>query len=172
MLSGETAIGKYPVESVAMMDAIVREAESHSKRWGHWKGSASLGSREDAVTITRAARELAHDLSVEAITVFTQTGTTARLMSKAFPRVPIFGFTPKKSTYNRMALYWGVFPYLIDLSNNMEDMLVSLEATTLEKTDIKLGQQVVVISGFPVGAMRPPYLAMLHTIGQGQKNRA
>jgi len=166
MLSGETATGEYPVESVSMMDAIISEAESHSKRWGHWKGSSPSPTREDAISITRAARELAHDLSVAAITVFTQSGRTARLMSKAFPRVPIFGFTPEESTYNRMAMYWGVFPYLIDLSYSLEDMLASLEATTLAKTSVKPGEQVVVISGFPVGDLRSPNLAMLFTIGQ------
>ncbi len=166
MLSGETAIGKYPLETVDMMDAIVQEAESHSKRWGHWKGSSPLSTREDAISITRAARELAHDLSVAAIAVFTQSGTTARLMSKAFPRVPIYGFTPERSTYNRMALYWGVFPYLIELSHSIEDMLSSLEENILTKTELKLGQQIVVISGFPIGEMRPPNMAMLHTLGQ------
>ena len=166
MLSGETAIGKYPVESVKMMDSIVSQAESHSKRWGHWKGSAPRSTNEDAVSITRAARELAHDLSVAAITVFTQSGTTARLMSKAFPRVPIYGFTPEVSTYHRMALYWGVYPFLIDLSNSIESMLASLEESILANSDIKLGQQIVVISGFPVGDMRPPNMAMLHTLGQ------
>lgn len=166
MLSGETAIGSYPVESVTMMDAIIREAESHSKQWGHWKGSTGSATREDAISMTLAAREMAHDLSVAAITVFTQSGRTARLMSKTFPRVPIFGFTPEERTYNRMAMYWGVFPYLVNLSNTIEDMLASLEATTLAKTPVKPGQQVVVISGFPVGALRPPNMAMLYTIGQ------
>jgi pyruvate kinase len=166
MLSGETATGKYPLKSVTIMDSIINEAESHSKRWGHWKGSSISATREDAISITRAARELAHDLSVAAITVFTQSGRTARLMSKAFPRVPIFGFTPEQSTYNRMAMYWGVFPYLIDLSFTIEDMLASLEETMLAETSVKPGEQVVVISGFPIGELRPPNMAMLYTIGR------
>jgi pyruvate kinase len=166
MLSGETATGKYPLKSVTIMDSIINEAESHSKRWGHWKGSSISATREDAISITRAARELAHDLSVAAITVFTQSGRTARLMSKAFPRVPIFGFTPEQITYNRMAMYWGVFPYLIDLSFTIEDMLASLEETMLAETSVKPGEQVVVISGFPIGELRPPNMAMLYTIGR------
>ncbi|MDA1330328.1 MAG: pyruvate kinase [Chloroflexi bacterium] len=166
MLSGETAVGKYPVQSVAMMDAIIHEAESNARRWGHWKGSAASPTSEDAVSITRAARELAHDRNAAAITLFTQSGRTARLMSKALPRVPIFAFTPEIRTYHRMALYWGVQPYLVKLSSSIEEMLASLEATTLSKTPLKPGQQVVVISGFPIGAMRPPNLAMLYTIGQ------
>jgi pyruvate kinase len=166
MLSGETAVGKYPVETVAMMDAIVREAESHAKQYGHWKGSSSSALREDAISITRAARELANDVNVAAITVFTSSGRTARLMSKAFPRVPIFGLTPERKTYNRMALYWGVHPIETNLSHSVDEMLSSIETTTLSIGSLKPGQQVVVISGYPIGAMRPPNLVMLYTLGQ------
>ena len=166
MLSGETAVGKYPVETVTMMDAIVREAESHIRQWGHWKGSSSSALRDDAVSITRAARELAQDVNVAAITVFTSSGRTARLMSKAFPRVPILGLTPEPRTYNRMALYWGVYPILVNLSHTVDEMLASIEVTSMSMAALKPGQQVVVISGYPIGAMRPPNLVMLHTIGQ------
>ncbi|MEX2160626.1 MAG: pyruvate kinase [Anaerolineales bacterium] len=168
MLSGETAVGKYPVETVAMMDAIVREAESHIKQWGHWKGTSSAAMRDDAVSITRAARELAQDVNVAAIAVFTSSGRTARLMSKAFPRVPIFGLTPEPRTYNRMSLYWGVYPILADLSDNMDDMLAGVESTLLRLPTMKPGQQVVLTSGYPIGAMRPPNLVMLITLGQRQ----
>jgi pyruvate kinase len=166
MLSGETAVGKYPVETVAMMDAIVREAENNVKRWGHWKGSTASPERTDAEALTQAARELAQDVDVAAITVFTQSGRTAQLMSKAFPRVPILGLTPEPRTFNRMSLYWGVQPILVELSNSVDEMLASIEATTLKQPWMKPGQQVVVISGYPIGAMRPPNLVMLYTIGQ------
>ncbi|MEX2143319.1 MAG: pyruvate kinase [Anaerolineales bacterium] len=166
MLSGETAVGKYPVETVAMMDAIVREAESHIRQWGHWKGSSASMQRDDATSITRAARELAQDVNVAAITVFTSSGRTARLMSKAFPRVPILGLTPEPRIYNRMALYWGVYPILTNLSQNVDEMLASIEVTTQSMTAFKPGQQVVVTSGYPIGAKRPPNLVMLYTLGQ------
>ncbi len=166
MLSGETAMGKYPVESVKMMDAIIRESEAHLSKWGHWKGYSNLSSGDDAISMTRAAREMAHDLNVEAIVIFTQSGRSARLMSKAFPRVPILGFTPQRETYHRMAMYWGVFPYLVPYADNMEDMLKHVDSAMIASTPIKPGQQVVVISGYPVGAMRPPNFALLYTVGQ------
>ncbi len=166
MLSGETAVGKYPVETVAMMDAIIRESESHLKQWGHWKGGNAAAMRDDAESITRAAKELAQDVNVAAITVFTQSGRTARLMSKAFPRVPVLGLTPEPRAFNRMALYWGVHPIMVNLSSSVDEMLASIEATTLSLASMKPGQQVVVISGYPIGAMRPPNLVMLYTIGQ------
>lgn len=166
MLSGETATGKYPVESVKMMDAIIRESEAHLKDWGHWKGTPSVTTGDDATSITNAARELAHDLNVAAIVVFTQTGRTARLMSKAFPRVPILGFTPDNRAYHRMVFYWGVFPYQVPYADTLEEMLAHVDTAMIASSPIKPGQQVVVISGFPVGHMRLPNLALLYTVGQ------
>ncbi|MDH3942663.1 MAG: pyruvate kinase [Anaerolineae bacterium] len=166
MLSAETASGKYPLEALQLMDAIILETEVHLHEWGHWKGAKIFSSEDDARSITRAARELAHDLKVAAIAVFTQTGRTAALMSKAFPRVPILAFTPVERTYNRMAIYWGVFPYLVPFANSMEDMLAHVDNAMVASTPLKSGEKVVVITGFPIGEMRPPNLALLYTIGQ------
>jgi pyruvate kinase len=166
MLSGETATGRYPLEAVEMMNAIILEAEAHIKQWGHWQGSVLAESSDDAESIVLAARELAHDLDVAAIVVFTQSGRTARLMSKAFPRVPILGFTPEQETFRRMAIYWGVFPYLVPYADTMEGLLDHVDAAMIRATPIKPGQKVVMISGFPVGAMRPPNFALLYTVGQ------
>ena len=165
MLSGETAIGDYPVEAVKMMDAIVREAESQFAHWGHIAEVETSTTRDDARSLTRAARELAHDRDVAAIAVFTQTGRTAVLMSKARPRVPIFAFTPEESTYRRLSMYWGVVPQQVPFANTVENMLQHVEAALRAATPIEAGQQVVLISGFPVGAMRPPNFALLHTVG-------
>jgi pyruvate kinase len=174
MLSGETAVGKFPVESVEMMDLIISQAEAHLAEWGHWEGDlreeaaglTTLGevTHDDALSITSAARELAHDRNVAAIAVFTQTGRTALLMSKARPRIPILAFTPVKSTYNRLPMMWGVFPYLVPFADSLESMLESVEQTIISSTSLQVDQQVVFISGFPVGALCPPNLALLHTI--------
>ncbi|MEW6718041.1 MAG: pyruvate kinase [Chloroflexota bacterium] len=166
MLSAETASGKYPLQAVKMMDAIVRQAEAHLEEWGHWNRPAKEINYDDASAITRAAWDLAHDRDVAAIAVFTQSGRTARLMSKARPRVPIFAFTPEPRTYHRLGLYWGVIPMLVPFSNTVEDMLSHVEEVMMSATPVQAGQQVVMISGFPVGAMRPPNLALLHTIGE------
>lgn len=166
MLSGETSIGNYPVESIAMMERIIIEAEEHIDEWGHFSSRTVKADGDDAESITRAARELAHDLSVAAIAVFTTSGRTARLMSKTFPRAPILGFTPDKKTYNRLALYWGVHPYIVPFVDTIEEMIDRVENTMISDTPIQHGNQVVLISGFPVGAMRPPNLALLHTVGE------
>jgi len=165
MLSGETASGSYPLESVSMMHAIVLEAEHHFGEWGLSQKYPEEGTQDDAISLTRAARELAHDRNVAAIAVFTQTGRTALLMSKARPRVPIMAFTPELSTYQRMGLYWGVTPFLVPFASNVESMVTHVEASLISSTSIQPGEQVVMISGLPVGAMRQPNFALLHTIG-------
>ena len=166
MLSGETASGSYPLESISMMHTIILEAEHHFSEWGLSKKYPEEETQDDAVSLTRAACELAHDRNVAAIAVFTQTGRTALLMSKARPQVPIMAFTPELSTYQRMGLYWGVTPFLVPFASNVESMITHVEASLISSTAIQQGDQVIMISGLPVGAMRPPNFALLHTIGE------
>lgn len=176
MLSGETAIGKYPLKSVDMMQAIVCRAEENLDQWGHWKGALGDSKdsshvkcefpHDDALSMARAARELAHDRNVTALAVFTLSGRTALLMSKVRPRVPILAFTPSSKTYQKLAFYWGVIPNQVPHANTVEEMLEIVEHSLVENTSIKTGQQIVLISGFPVGSMCPPNLAILHTVRQ------
>jgi pyruvate kinase len=127
MLSGETATGKYPLQAVRMMDAIISQAEKHLNQWSHWAGVPQETVKDDALALAHVARELAHDRDVAAIAVFTQTGRTARLMSKVRPRVPILAFTPEQRTYHRLAFYWGVIPNLVPFADSVEAMLAHVE---------------------------------------------
>lgn len=163
MLSGETASGMFPVESVMMMDRIVREAESNFKDWGHFK-PGNAPTEDDAEAITRAACELAHDLNVAVIAVFTQTGRTALLMSKMRPQVPIYAFTPVPGILNRLSTMWGVRPVNLPLSGTLQEM-VNSAGNHLLGQDFEKGKQVVVICGYPVESIRPPNMALLHSLG-------
>jgi len=165
MLSGETAAGKYPVESVKMMNSIIQQAEDNSEKWGKKSFVSELSGQSDPVSITKAAKELAHDRNVVAIIVFTQSGKTARLMSKARPEVPILAFTPEMNTYRQMSMYWGVTPMLVPYADTLETMIKHVETAIATATNLEFGQQVIVISGFPVGAYKQPNLALLHTLG-------
>lgn len=165
MLSGETASGAYPLEAVKMMDRIVRTAEESFTDWGH-TNTPNAPTHDDAASMTRAARELAHDLNVAAIAVFTHTGRTAHLMSKARPRAPILAITPVKETYNRMALFWGTVPHLVSMSSSLREMVNKADSRLMETGWVQPGQQVVVISGFPVSSVRPSNMALLHNVGE------
>jgi pyruvate kinase len=165
MLSGETAVGKYPVESVQMMNAIVLKAEGNFSQWGHFIIDQELPAHDDAVSTTRAARELAHDRDVNMIVVFTVSGKSALLMSKAHPNTIIIGFTPQEETYFKLPLFWGVQPFTVPFANSVEEMISNVEPILLENGLVTQDQQVIVVCGYPVGRMCPPNLAMLHRIG-------
>ncbi len=165
MLSGETASGAYPLESVQFMDRIVRAAEASFSEWGHYHiPDAPTG--DDAASMTRAARELAHDLNVTAVAVFTHTGRTGLLMSKARPRVPILAFTPVVRSFGRLALFWGVIPYLVPMASTLREMVNQADTKLMETGSVQEGQQVVVISAFPVTTVRPSNMALLHNVGE------
>jgi len=169
MLSGETAIGEFPVKTVEMMSSIIEQSEEHSEEWGRSSLDVTEDtSHDDAVSITRAARELAHDRSVAAIAVFTRSGRTARLMSKARPCVPILAFTPDPKTYQYLAMLWGTTPYLIPHAESIEEMLSHVDKVVIEGTPVKAGQEIVLIAGFPIHMMVPPNLALLHTVKSTQ----
>ncbi len=164
MLSAETAAGEYPVESVMLMARIAREAEAHYLEWGKPRVLDALGS-SDAASMARAAFEIAQDRDVEAIAVFTVRGETALLTSKTHPNVPVLAFTPEETTYRRLAFQWGVIPNLVPIVDTVEDMLKRVDAAMLENEMVAAGKQVILICGFPVGALRSPNMALLHTVG-------
>ncbi len=166
MLSAESASGQYPVESVAMMDQIIRTAEDHFGEWGFGEDVPLDPTHNSAIAITRAVHEISKDPEIAGIAVFTLSGQTAILMSKTRPRVPILAFTPNERTFQRLNLCWGTTPQLAPQANSVEEMIQHLEDCILEKQLFQPGQQVAVISGLPVNAMKVANFTLLHTIGQ------
>ncbi len=166
MLSAESASGKYPVKSVQIMDRIVREAESHFLEWGKGPDALEGMDASDTASMARAAQALADDKNVTAVASFTMQGQSAWLISKIRPRVPILGFTPNEHTCRRLAFFWGVQPQLIPYANTLETMLRYVDQSLVRS--VKPGDQVVLVCGFPVGSMRQPNMALLHTVGSNQ----
>lgn len=165
MLSAETASGKYPVESVLMMDRIVREAETHFFEWGTEQVVQGF-EHSDAASMARAAQVLASDKNVTAVACFTIRGQTAWLMSKIRPRVPVIAFTPDPKTYSRLSFMWGVRPQQVEFVNSLEEMIDHVDGALVRSDVVQAGDQVVIVCGFPVGAVRPPNMALLHTVGE------
>jgi pyruvate kinase len=164
MLSGETAVGKYPIKAVETMARIILDAEAHMSKWGQDFYNSTLETDDDAVATTHAARMLAHDRDVAAIAVFTRSGRTAKLMSSVRPRVPIWAFTPDSTTYQRMALLWGVQPFLMPMANSVEEMIEHVRTSSLASGLTKPGDQVVLVASFPIGAMGIPNFTLLHRV--------
>lgn len=160
MLSGETAVGKYPMEALATMDRIIVDAEQHAVEWGqqiHFPSSTN----DDAIATTNAARALAHDRQVAAVAVFTRSGRSARLLSSVRPIVPILAFTPEEDTYHQLSLAWGVVPRLIPMADSVEEMIEHVRKACLGTGLVSKGQQVVMVASLPVGAMGNPNFTLL-----------
>ncbi len=167
MLSGETAVGKYPAETVRMMASIIQQAEQHNSQWGRWTGLSEPGEcDDDTYYMTRAATELAGDRNVAALAAFTESGRTACMLSKERPAVPILACTPDEVTYHRMNLYWGVIPIRVARVNSIDEMIKTVEKALLETRQVKPGQQTIFTFGYPIQKGRPTNTAYLHTIGE------
>ncbi|HVJ06251.1 MAG TPA: pyruvate kinase [Candidatus Saccharimonadales bacterium] len=145
MLSGETATGKYPREAVSMMARIVVEAEADIRNM-----SAERRREERELTIPEAICEsvahVAEELKLRGIAVFTATGNTAGLISKYRPRAEIYAFSPVACVCNRLNLYWGVRPVLIEPPHTVEEMIQATEAE-LRRTAVVTTNDIVGIVG-------------------------
>jgi len=164
MLSAESAVGKYPIDSIHMMDTIISQAELHLDEWGHHNILDSRIFNDDVVTISRAAKVMVEDQDVKAIVVFTLSGMSALWMSKTKPTVPIYAFTPEIETYQWLGICRGVIPMRVPHADTLETMITHVETAICATTTLCSGDQVVVISGFPVGAFSAPNLALLYTL--------
>ncbi|NIS82858.1 MAG: pyruvate kinase [Anaerolineales bacterium] len=164
MLSGETAVGNYPIEAVKTMNRIILDAEDHAAEWGYEAWDNTTPTEDDAVATSHAVRMLAHDRAVAAIAVFTRSGRTASLISKVRPNVPILAFTPEALTYQRMALLWGVIPFLVPMSNSVEEMIAHVRDACLSSGIVKHGEQAILVASLPIGAMGPPNFILLHRV--------
>ncbi|NOX87915.1 MAG: pyruvate kinase [Calditrichaeota bacterium] len=148
MLSGETAFGKYPLESVQMMNAIIKESESH-RSYFRLNPDASLRNVEHdfATSICHSAYHSAEEIKAQYIVVLTRSGYTARKMSNFRPTVPVLALTSNEKTYRRMSLYWGVVPILIEHELFITEDLVDLQNVLEKKGWIKAGDRLVIVAG-------------------------
>ena len=147
MLSAETANGLYPREAVAMMSRIVVEAEGNSGDFTQPRRRRDRHSITVAEAICESVSHAAEDLPMGAIAVFTETGNTARMISKYRPKAAIFAFSQVVSVCNRMNLFWGVHPVRTAPTRSAEDMVTTAERELLRQDRIKVGDVLAVVAG-------------------------
>lgn len=148
MLSGETAVGKYPVEAVTMMAEIIRKAEMSPFRYNFIpKGLTDTPETGFAHALARAAHDACDVTGADAVVVYTLTGWSARVMSKFRPNAPIYALTPLKQTFNQLALYWGVTPVICPLGKSTDVMLASGERILMRDGHLKNGETVLITAG-------------------------
>jgi len=148
MLSGETAIGSYPVLSVSTMNKLAGKADQHFSHPLEDRHYIS-GEQEIAPEIGRAACSMAVRLHAQAIITSTKSGYTARLIARFRPQVQIIAVTPSKSTYNQLALVWGVTPLLMEATKDTDEMIQKSITTVREAGLVDKGDLVVTTAGVP-----------------------
>jgi pyruvate kinase len=147
MLSAETANGLYPREAVSMMSRIVVEAEGNSGDFTQPRRRRERHSITVAEAICESVSHAAEDLRMGAIAVFTETGNTARMISKYRPKAAIFAFSQVLPVCNRMNLFWGVHPVHTAQARSAEDMVTTAERELLRQGRIKVGDVLAVVAG-------------------------
>ncbi len=162
MLSGETAAGHYPLESLEMMDRIIREAEASVNDQPRPARYAELHINE---AIAEAICHAAEELQLKLIAVFTESGSSARLVSKYRPRAPIIAFSPNQETRRRLSLLWGVLPRRISRVRDIDQLVSAAEKRLLEEKLVRRADIVGIVAGTPLGASGTTNLMRLHRIG-------
>ncbi len=162
MLSGETSIGSYPVESVATMARIIETVER-----GGLERIPPLGTRPRTKggAITRAAAEVADVLGAKFMVAFSQSGDSARRLARLRSPIPLLAFTPLESTRSQLALTWGLETHLVPAVSHTDDMVVQVDRMLLEMSRCTRGDVVVIVAGSPPGIPGSTNAMRVHTIG-------
>ncbi|MFZ3214366.1 MAG: pyruvate kinase [Terriglobales bacterium] len=164
MLSAETASGKYPREAVTMMGRIIAEAESDHSMDGLLLRRRNVRRLSIAETICESVAHAAHDVEMRAIAVFTETGNTARLISKYRPAAPIFAFTAFPQVANRLNLLWGVCPIVEQTARTGDDMVRAAERELLRRHTVAAGDVIGVVAGTQIASGSTNFMR-LHVVG-------
>ena len=164
MLSQETAIGQYPVEAVATMNRIAREAEATP--YLSAPPPPAVGGLDVPATVCRAAVQVATDLGAAAIVAFTESGATARYVSRFRPRTPIIGLTTSELARRRMALFWGVETASpLAIGTQVRGMIDAADERIVKEGLLTPGDLVVVVAGSP-GGRGGTNRVLVHRVGQ------
>ena len=162
MLSGETSVGEYPVITVATMARIIASTEDHGL-----ERIPPLGTkpRTQGGAITLAAAEVADFVDAKYVCVFTESGDSARRMSRLRFRIPMKAFTPDEAIRRRMSLTWGIESFLVDRVTHTDAMYQQVDRILIDSGLAELGDKVVVISGSPPGIPGSTNDLRVHVVG-------
>jgi pyruvate kinase len=168
MLSGETAVGRYPVEAAETMAAICANAEAHLPygRLLHGESDAKDICGTITEAISPAAVEIASEVGAKAIITATMSGMTARMVARHRPSIPIIAITPSPATLFRLALVWGVVPVQVDEFGTTDDMVEMMVRAAREKGLVAWGDPVVLTAGIPFGVGGQTNMLKVHVVGE------
>ncbi len=165
MLSGESAVGKYPIEAVSMMSRIVQEAERTMKEQAVYQAHVQKTHLSIAETICEATAHAAEDLDLRGIALFTESGTTARQLSKYHPPTPIFALSPVEITINRLNLLWGTVPIRCPKVNSTEALVELAENLLVQGGYVRPREIIAIVAGTRTKSGSTNFLR-LHVLGE------
>jgi pyruvate kinase len=162
MLSGETSVGEYPVETVSTMARIIRTVEQHGlERVARidWQPRTRSG------IIAKAAVEVAERVGARFLVAFTQSGDSARRLVRLRSEVPVLAFTPVQAVRSQLALSWGVETFLGDFVEHTDEMVMQVDKGLLEIGRCQEGDLVVIVAGSPPGIPGSTNALRVHRMG-------
>ena len=168
MLSGETAVGKYPAEAVTMMHRIICAAETQLLQQRPVYEGRGEGEESIAHAVSDAACLAAADVGAKAIVVFTQTGSTALFVSKRRPIAPIIAFTPDERVQRRLSLLWGVVPYCLPFVDSTDELIRLMDERLEAEGIARQGDVVVIVAGIPLSARGRANFLKVHIVGTSE----
>ncbi|NJK40040.1 MAG: pyruvate kinase [Oscillatoriales cyanobacterium SM2_3_0] len=160
MLSGESAVGDYPVRAVEMLARIAMDVEPEAKFINYPPADS-----DETHALSEAINTIDKILDLKGIVAFTSTGYTAELAAEERPRAPVFALTPERRTYHRLNLVWGVRPLLIDHEvEAFEDLLDQAETLLVNRNLLAVGDQILIVAGIPTKHPRGTNFLKIHQI--------
>lgn len=169
MLSGETAVGRYPVKAAETMATICANAEAHLPYERLLRGESDVGSHGTITeAISLAAVEIASEVEAKAIVTATMSGMTGRMVARHRPCVPIVAVTPNRATLYRLALVWGVLPVQVAEFGTTDDMVDMMVQAAREQGIVAWGDPVVLTAGIPFGSGGDTNMLKVHVVGESE----
>ena len=167
MLSGETSVGEFPVETVSTMAKIIQSTEENGL-----DRIPGLGTKPHthAGAVSLAAMEIAELLGSRYVCVFTESGDSLKRISRLRSSVPVLTFTPNAEVANRLSLVWGAQVFLVPKVDHTDGMFDQVDTTVLAEGLCKTGDEVVVVAGTPPGVSGSTNTLRVHKVGSGAKN--
>ena len=163
MLSGETSVGAYPIETVRTMAAIIESTEEN----GGERIASIPGyfASDRAGVICDAAARIAEHMDARYLVTFTQSGTSACLLSRMRRPIPMLAFTPLETTRRRLALSWGIQTYRVPEVQHTDDMVWQLDQVVQSSRLADIGEQLVIVAGMPPGIPGSSNMLRIHEVG-------
>ncbi len=162
MLSGETSVGKYPIETVRTMARIVHAVETESPR----VPPLTHVPRTKRGVISYAARDIGERLNAKALVAFTQSGDTVRRLARLHTPLPLLAFTPLPEVRSQLALTWGTETFIVPMVDSTDRMIHQVDQALLSMDRYRKGDLVVIVAGSPPGTVGSTNLIHVHRIGE------